>query len=113
MLDLDEYEERDGWAWDYRHHVNQTATGAAAIVDRRALIAEVKELRALLNPDRYLEPGARLLADLAYQATTDTTANKVAAAIWAYLWALRHQNSLHGLTVWPSLDQLRKALEER
>jgi hypothetical protein len=60
-----------------------------------------------------LERGALSLADLAYLETRGSTADRVEAAIWAYLWATGSVRAQFGVSVYPSLFELREALATR
>jgi hypothetical protein len=57
-------------------------------------------------------PDALHMADLAFLETQGSTADKVKAAIAAYEWAEENKYDWLGMTVFPSLDQLREALRE-
>jgi hypothetical protein len=60
-----------------------------------------------------LEQGAMHLADLAFIETDGSNADKVEAAIWAYLWAVESKVDLGAFDAYPSLIDLRNALNGR
>ena len=58
-----------------------------------------------------IDRGALHLADHAFLETQGSNADKVRAAIWAYLWGTRNVREQLGMYVYPSLNELRAALD--
>jgi hypothetical protein len=57
-------------------------------------------------------PDALHLADMAFIETQGSNADKVKAAIAAYEWAEEHKSDWFGMTVFPSLAELREAMSD-
>lgn len=60
-----------------------------------------------------IDRAALAIADHAYLETQGSNAQKVEAAIWAYLWAGQNVKQMFGMAVFPSLNELREAMANR
>lgn len=56
--------------------------------------------------------GSLSLADIAFMDTPGSTARKVKAAIWVYIWSSQNGSEMFGMAMEPSADEMRAALAE-